>query len=302
MVRRLIILSTVFLGMSTGVRTAFAQACCAGGGAYQPARLKLHEDYLVGIQARAQDELGSLDPVGQYNSNPAGTAELDLEQDLVGTLRLLERGQVGVSVPLVETHRTVPGLSEWGGGLGDIALSLRYDFLYAAESAHLPGLAVVGGVTFPTGRAPEQAHSTLGTDATGTGSFQGSAGLEIEQVFGHLVLSLTAQAWASAPRTVASVHSQLGPQISGLAAVGWIFGSDAAVALAFSTSQSWGTRINGVVVANSGQGLTTAELSGGLPINDAWRLQGGLLADLPVLGRNRPTGVGVSFSLLRTWT
>ena len=41
---------------------ALGQACCAGGGAYQPARLKLHEDLLVGVAVKASDQIGTAFP------------------------------------------------------------------------------------------------------------------------------------------------------------------------------------------------------------------------------------------------
>src|SRR2546423_369592 len=49
---------------------AFAQVCCAGGGAFAPARLMVHEDALVGLQLRALDGLGSLEPNGAWVGAP----------------------------------------------------------------------------------------------------------------------------------------------------------------------------------------------------------------------------------------
>ena len=39
----------------------------------------------------------------------------------------------------------------------------------------------------------------------------------------------------------------------------------------------------------------------GLPITDAWRVQAALNDDLPILGRNRPAGLGATFTVLRAW-
>src|SRR5580692_6121674 len=71
---------------------AHAQACCAGTGAVTPGRLALHEDALVGIQTKAGLVPGSFDPAGNYVAAPAGANELDLEQDLFGAVRVLQRG------------------------------------------------------------------------------------------------------------------------------------------------------------------------------------------------------------------
>src|SRR4051794_13557073 len=83
-------------------RPARAQACCAGASALTPARLALHEDALVAASIRTTDIVGSFNPSGHYVASPAGTSELDFEQDLIGTLRVLGRGQVSAVVPLVE--------------------------------------------------------------------------------------------------------------------------------------------------------------------------------------------------------
>ncbi|MGH7438955.1 MAG: hypothetical protein ACRENE_24980, partial [Polyangiaceae bacterium] len=109
---------------------ARAQACCAGTGAVTPGRLGMMDDALVGLQAKAGAVTGSFDANGQLLASPPGTAEVDLEQDAFGALRLLEKGQAAVLVPLVETWRRSLGppntgggrryIGEAGGGLGDI--------------------------------------------------------------------------------------------------------------------------------------------------------------------------------------
>ncbi len=62
---------------SLQANAAMAQACCAGGAAYQPARLKLHEDWLVGLSVQASDELGHADQPGTYYPKAPGTGEQD---------------------------------------------------------------------------------------------------------------------------------------------------------------------------------------------------------------------------------
>src|SRR4051812_20388845 len=125
---------------------ARAQACCAGVGAATPGRLALHEDALLGLRMRAATVFGSFDASGEYRAAPPGSSEWDLEQDLVGALRVLPRGQVAALVPLVETYRATRGESQFGGGVGDVNLSARYDFVVAGESRWMPGVAAHAGV------------------------------------------------------------------------------------------------------------------------------------------------------------
>jgi hypothetical protein len=214
----------------------------------------------------------------------------------------VDRLQLGLAIPFVETNRVSSPLSDFGGGLGDISASARYDFIYAAESAHVPGLALTGGVTAPTGRPPEQAHDSLLADATGTGAWQGALGGSVEQVLAtSFIVSLNGQASLSSARTVGSIHEQLGPTFLGLLALGY-FRGDSALALALSTTQSLKASENGATVPGTTRGWTTVSLTGGTPITDAWRVQASVNYDLPFWGSNHIAGLGGTLTLLRVWT
>jgi len=129
----------VALGGALSSNDAAAQACCAGAGAYAPVRLKLWENAIVGIQVKGVDELGSFDTNWNYIHPPAGVSEQDLEQDVVAVVRFSERGQVGLQIPVVETRRADPGIAEFGGGIGDVSVSARYDFILSTDYPRLPG-------------------------------------------------------------------------------------------------------------------------------------------------------------------
>jgi len=281
-----------------------AQACCAGSSTLTPARLGIHEDAAIGVMARGTGVLGSYDAAGKYLVSPSGVAELDGEVDVVGTLRVLADAQVTLLVPVVATWRQVTGLSELGGGLGDLNLSGRYDFWHAGQSRVLPGIAVMLGVTFPTGRAPEDATKLLATDATGVGAFQLTGGLALEQSFGHFIVNLTALASWRTPRTVRGVDERLGAQFQGLLGVGYVFDNEASVALSLGQVASLDAVVQGQRVFGSGHGLPSIGVSGSVPLGEAWRLQGGLSYNPPVavLGWNQTAGLGFTLSVLRTWT
>lgn len=282
---------------------ALAQACCAGSSTLTPARLGVHEDAAVGIVVRGMGVLGSYDAAGRYVASPAGTAELDGEADVVGTLRVLSDAQVTLMVPFVATWRQVVGLSELGGGVGDLNVSGRYDFWHAGQSRWLPGIAVMLGVTFPSGRAPEDAKKPLATDATGVGAFQLTGGVALEQSYGHFIFNLTALVSWRTPRTVRGVDEQLGVQFQGLLGVGYVFDSEASLALSLGQVASFDGVLEGQRVPGSGHGLPSVGLSGSIPLGEAWRLQGGLSYNPPfsVLGWNQTAGLGFTLSLLRTW-
>ncbi|MBS2032749.1 MAG: transporter [Deltaproteobacteria bacterium] len=291
------LLGLALLGLAA---RADAQACCAGAGVFAPARLKLNEDALVGMQVTGRDIIGSFGPSGAFLASPGGTTEMDLEQDLLATVRPFGNLQLGLLVPLVETRRSVPTLAETGWGIGDVALDGRYEIV-PPNTSNLPGLAVIGGVSLPTGRAPEDAHSPLGTDATGLGSAQLSLGLDVERAVGRVLFDASGDLTWRFARTVGNVHEQLGLAGAFFAAAGWAFHHERALAVTASLQAERAATINGQQVPDSGRLLTTVGLSAGTPLFDNWRLQGRVYEDLPVLGKNQIAGPGIAAVVLRAW-
>jgi hypothetical protein len=287
---------------------ANAQACCAGTGTVTPGRLGLHEVALLGLQAKAATELGSFDAQGRYAGSPAGASELDLEQDFFGAVRVLNRGQVAVLVPLDETRRTAQGLSEFGGGLGDINLNLRYDFTLAGTSLVVPGIAALAGITFPTGKPPDAPDlRPLASDATGIGAYQANFGLAFEQAFGPWLVNATGIVAARTARTVESsgttIHERLASQWTVLASVGYVLPSEAALAFSAAYSVEGDAAINGQKAPDSAHRLTTLTASGLLPLTDTWRLQGSLFVNPPVSGLslNQTARGGLLITLVHSW-
>jgi hypothetical protein len=279
---------------------ARAQACCAGGSAVTPGRLEPHEDALVGAQARTGIVFGSYDQNGHYVASPSGDSEYDLEQDLFGAVRVLRRGQVALLVPLVETLRATPlGGSHFGGGVGDVNLALRYDFLLAGESRYVPGLALLAGVTFPTGTPIESAGSDVG--ATGVGAFQGNLALALEQTFGPWLVNATGLVAERTPR----FGETLGAQVTLLAAGAYTFKNDAAVAFALAFAfEGDATASGGRDIPSTSKRLTTATISGLWPVTDRWRVLGSLLLNPPAsaLGVNQLATGGLTLGVIHSWS
>jgi hypothetical protein len=100
-----------------------------------------------------------------------------------------------------------------------------------------------------------------------------------------------------------SVHEQLGVQWTCLAAVAYVFPNDAALAMSVSYLLEGDAAINNATVTDSGRRLPTIALSGVLPLNDTWRVQGSLSVNPPVpaLGLNQATDVGLSAIVVRSW-
>jgi hypothetical protein len=280
---------------------ARAQACCAGGSAVTPARLEMHEIALVGAELRASSVLGSYDPGGHYFASPSRDKELDFEQDLFGAVRVFDRAQVALLVPVLETWRQAGDLSRLGGGVGDMNASLRYDFVAAGQSRYVPGIALLAGLTMPTGTAPERATAPLAVDATGIGAWQANVALALEQTYGPWLVNATG---IVAKRT-ARFGQTLGTQVTLLAAGAYTFENDAALALSASYAfEGDATSSDGSRVPWSSKRLTTVSLSVLWPIEDAWRLLGGLFVEPPIshLGSNQPAASGLTITVIRSWS
>ena len=232
--RRAAVVAILVAGAARAAPAA-AQACCAGGALVSPVRLSPPEDYAVGLQTRARNDVGSFQANGSYVVS--SSTEQDLEQDLAASFRLARRAQVGLVLPYVETHRTGPGIDDWGSGIGDVALNARYDFKLAAEMMYWPGFALLGGVVFPTGKAVGDGTNPAATDATGTGTTSVSLGVDLEKVHGPLYGALNLWASYSASNTV-TPPGLTGPlttsyplQLTALAVAGYVFDNKAAAAL-----------------------------------------------------------------------
>jgi len=294
----------LLLGLATwgSPSRARAQACCAGGSAVTPGRLQLHEDALVGVELKAATVLGSYDRSGRYIASPAGDTEGDFEQDLFGAARVLQRGQVALLVPIVETQRKdTLDPARFGGGIGDVNLSARYDFVVAGESSYVPGLALLAGVTFPTGKAPNAfATPAEEIDTTGVGVFQANGAVAVEQTFGPWLFNATG---LLAVRTARS-GEQLAPQITLLAATAYTFPNDMALALSASSAFEGDATLDGAILPSSSKRATLVTLSGLWPVTDAWRLLGGLYLDPPAdrFGSNQPAVGGLTLTVIRSWS
>jgi len=285
---------------------AAAQACCAGGALVSPARLAPHEDVGVGVAARARSNMGFFDAAGRYASSSGG--EQILEQRLAASIRFPEQGQASVVLPIVQTHRSASGIDEWGGGVGDVALTARYDFWLSAESLYRPGFALLAGVTLPTGTAPDQAMQPLSTDATGAGTYDFTLGVGIEKAYGHAYAALNGWLTHRTSRTVtfpgaAPFRESFGLRWTALATGGYVFDNEAALALYVNVLGEGDATINGAGDPSTGIRLTTVGAAAILPVRDVWRVRAAFFSDvmLASFGRNQLAGMGLDAALVRVW-
>jgi hypothetical protein len=285
--------------------TASAQACCSGGSIVTPTRLAVYEDWAVGLQERARTNLGSFASDGRYVAG-SGTEQV-MEQDLAASYRIRD-AQVGLLLPTVVTHRNETGIDEWGGGIGDLSLTARWDALLAADAGRWPGVSILAGATLPTGTPPDRATNPLATDATGAGTYDVTLGIGLEKVTRHGYVGLSGWATHRFDRSVPDgaggrVTESFGLRWTALAVGGYVFDSRAALALYASLLEESAATMGGAEAPASSLRLTTVGVAGVLPFREVWRAQAALFSDvmLSAFGRNEPAGIGLTASLVRVW-
>jgi hypothetical protein len=269
-----------------------------------PGRLTTHEDLLVGGQVRVQHVTDSFDDSRDYHGAPSGTSEWDTELDLFTNVRVARYGQLGVVVPFLETWRSTPTASSHGGGLGDVRLTGRWDFTRAGASKTIPGIGLLAGFTFPTGRPPEEASDALAAGATGRGAFAGTIGVGVEQSFGPWLVLVQELLSKSFPRSARGVRETIGLQSSTIVAVTYSFEDDSALG-GFATFDIEGnSTIDGVVTNGTGSSLATFGLAYTHPFSDKLRIQSSLSSTPPIsgFGRGRTMGPAFAISLVRGWS
>ncbi len=282
---------------------AQGQACCAAGAVVTPGRLLEGESALAGVQTKGALNFGSFSSTAQERANPPGAQELDLEQDLFGAVRLLDRAQLAVLLPMQETYRAVPGLSEWGGGIGDINLAARYDLTLTSPRSSLPGIALLAGLTVPTGTPPDHASHVLATDATGIGAWQLNIGLALEETLGLWLAQLSLFVADRLPRSSQGIHETLGLQWNGIAVLGYAFPHQLTVAGFATLLVEQDATINGALVPQTGARLVSTGGAASWQMLPRLRLQGAATFTPPIqqLSSNELATVGLTLSALFTW-
>jgi hypothetical protein len=291
------------LGVLAVCGTAKAQACCAGAAAITPGRLLMHERALAGVEVRGSVLTGSHAADGAFRAPAPGTSEWDFEQDLFASLALTERAQASVLVPLLESARRSPTTgSEFGGGIGDVNASVRYDFVWSHEYRYVPGLALLAGVTLPSGRAPEAAKQALGSDATGLGAVQANLGVALERSFGDWFADMALLVAKRFDRTGHGVRSGLATQFTGIAAGGYSW-SQASAALAVTYAAEGDASLDGARVPSSAKRELRLTGSVTTSLSETMRLRGAVFFDPPVSGlaQNEPDALGLSATLVKSF-
>lgn len=291
-------------GLAVAPAVAHAQACCTNTSVLFPVRVQRGDTAVLGLSVNGRGETGGYDTKGSWAGAPNGTRDVSFEQRILAAVRPWRDLQFSLGLPFVESYRASPGISEGGGGIGDLMAGARYDFIDVQNANGLPGLAVLAGITAPTGTAVDQAHHLLATDATGQGAWQGSMGVASDYIIGErIVLELTGAVTGRLARKVGDVQEQLAPLFTAAFAAAYVFEELQVVALTLAYSAEPDATIDGHSIQGSARRTTTFGVFAAVPLPERFRLQATLGADVPVvgLGQGQTTGVSLTVMALKLW-
>ena len=284
--------------------TAHAQACCVTSAGVSPTRLALHERFGVGMTIRASWSLGQHDADARFLPKAGATKEIGVAEDVFAAVRWLDRGQLAALVPIIQTYRRSRTEASSGAGFGDVHLTARYDWIWASRYRYLPGIAVLGGLTLPTGKPPDRANHRLGTDATGRGVYEGQVGIAIEKAIRQVVLSLAGLAALRSQAQFGSVTLAAAPELRLIGALTYVFPQEQALGVYASLSAEGNSRVNGVASRGSARREFQLGAYAALPLSETVKLRFGAAGQPPLdgLGRNQPAlvsaFVGANWSYL----
>lgn len=294
-------IAVAFLTLALPPRDAVAQGCCASGSSLTPIRLDLHERALAGLQLGVNVQHGSFNDDASYRGIPDGVSDVELRQTAFATIAPLPRWQVSALVPWLSTRRAAGTTSEWGTGIGDVNFAARFEPLQLHESTAAPAIAVIGTVMTPSGTSPEDSRNTLGSDATGAGTWRLGGGFALERDHDAFLFNLTTVGSIALPRRGAGLRFTYAPRFDVTLAAGYAVSHYWHTALVLNYEQEGAPEIAGQ------PGLSRRRFDTSLLVthllDDDLRLQAAVTATPPVsaFGRNDIARVGGTLSLVWSW-
>ena len=278
---------------------AQAAACCLSSSAFGAGRLAAWEDAAAGLQLGLSSHGGRFGTDGSFSTN-RDYAEREARATAFAIVRVLRDFEAGVRVPWVYGEREAAGLDESGNGLGDVALSLRWD---ALQPGALPGLAVVAGASLATGRSTGESRQLLGADVTGRADTVFSLGLSLEKAWQPWFLRLDAAALLPLARDENGRTIRTGPGVEILFGGGVQLAEGVVVSIAPRVRWESAVVVDGLALPDSSSLEIGIGPAFAWDFSEHWTLQLGADTGLPVdgAGRNRPLLSAASVGLRRAF-
>jgi len=225
--------------------TAEAASCC-GGGSAAALLLPKYGKAEVSVNTSIERYDGFWDGTGAWTPDPAGSDLSQYRMTVGGTYRLADRWQVAASLPFVWNDNNYTGLQSQTSGLGDAALTVRYETFDGIKCVWnvetwedlIPAVYLSGTVTLPTGISPyDDVKNNF--DITGRGFYRADANILIDKTIypWNMSVSMTYGTHMDRPvnreygNYVKPYRKQLGDRASVSSNVGYTYFTD--------SMQSW---------------------------------------------------------------
>lgn len=162
---------------------ALAAPCCVSATSFGVGRLLMWEDFAGGLQVSYARVLGEWDQNSRLRPNPEGYSEGVSIAQPWAIVRLAERAELQGWAPIIINDRWSNGVHQIAGGLGDVGVAGRYQWVSIGEFEGLPSFATTLGVVGPTGRRVEQTSPPLFAGTTGRGCWGAFLAAETEYAY-----------------------------------------------------------------------------------------------------------------------
>jgi hypothetical protein len=242
-------------------------------------RLAPSEEASAAVVGSLQDVRGHWDQSGRWvPSRDAIDREYRVEARAM--TKLSPRIQLGAIVPYLRTFRRFGDVASSGGGVGDVTLLARYDFVRVGGENGLPGIALTFASVLPTGRPPERANDALGAETTGLGTWEAKPGIAIEKSWWT--------GWFVSASVAAGIYgARYRTQLLSFASGGKSFTNGLGIAAGLSYER------------DAMRSRASALLLGSFEIDDHWQIFGSFSIDFA--GREQTGNRVVGLGLRRAW-
>lgn len=160
----------------------YSQSCC-GGSFYDIAVLSLDKQALFNAGVNYENFSGSWNQKGSWNK--LSNTSWQMRPVIAGAYRFNKFLQAGMTIPYVINRNNLQGLDPQASGIGDLALSGRFELFHEYQrykstegykvDNKKPYLALTFGLILPTGKSDETAETE--TEITGKGVFSTLLGI-----------------------------------------------------------------------------------------------------------------------------
>ncbi len=244
----------------------------------EPGKLALQIIPVLGLKQ------GEFDQDGKIRYLPSGDRDTSLALSLLPIYGIAQDLEIAGEVPFIYNWKSQSGRSAQDGGVGDMALKMKYRLSEGETDGWAPSVSTIGRVRFPTGKYENLSPDKMGADAAGSGAYLFTLGINIGKCTGQW--QVTANLWYNWPleTTIDGVKTKEGNfwfyALSGEYAVSkhW------SVLLEFYGQEQGKTEIDGRTVDQSESRVLNVLPGIGWDISEKMYMMAG--CSFPLLGKN----------------